>query len=122
MKKVLIIEDDLDMARSLGEILQREGLEVVYASEGYQSVELAHEKKPDLVILDLVIPLGDGLWVLQKLREFPGTKDIPVVIITGSSDEKFMQRVKKEGVDAFLSKPFDVDRLLSTIDKLLREK
>ncbi len=122
MSKILIVEDEADMAEVIKERLRDEDFEVMVASEGYRGIELAHKKKPDLIILDLMIPVGDGLWVLKTLRQDPDTSRIPVVVLTGISDNEYKQKILDEGVDVYMEKPYDGDQLLAAVNKVLGNK
>jgi DNA-binding response OmpR family regulator len=122
MSKILIVEDEADMAEVITERLRGENFEVMVASEGYRGIELAHKKKPDLIILDLMIPVGDGLWVLKTLRQDPDTGRIPVVVLTGISDDDYKQKILDEGVDVYMEKPYDGDQLVAAVNKLLGSK
>ena len=119
MSKILIIEDEPDIVMIIRERLRREEYEVITASDGYQGVEYAHSNKPDLIILDLMIPAGDGLWVLKTLQMSAETKYIPVIVVTGMADEKYKQKVMKEGVAKYMEKPFDMYELIGAVKELL---
>ena len=120
-KKILLIEDEPDMATVITERLHKEDLEVITIGEGKQGVEMAQKDKPDLIILDLILPLGDGLWVLQRLKELPKTMHIPVIVLTASGDDKYIKKVTDLGIEAFMRKPYKGDKLVETVNKILRK-
>ena len=122
MSRILIVEDEADMATVIGERLRDEKFEVMVASEGYRGVELAHKQKPDLIILDLMLPVGDGLWVLKTLKEDLATSRIPVVVLTGIENEEYKQNILKAGVEEYIEKPYDGDKLVKTIKRVLENK
>jgi len=122
MSRILIIEDEQDMAAVVRERFQGEGFEVDVASEGWKGIEFAHKRNPDLIILDLMVPVGDGLWILKTLREKPDTKDILIVVLTGIDDKGYKQKVLDEGVNAYIQKPYDGDELVKTIQGILNPK
>lgn len=119
MATILVVEDELDVQKVVAKRLSSRGFTVHCASDGYQAVEKAHKTAPDLIVLDLQLPAGDGLSVLRKLRISENTKNTHIVILTGMTNEMFKQSVLAEGVDAYLQKPYDSQVLLDTIDKIL---
>jgi DNA-binding response OmpR family regulator len=119
MATILVVEDELDVQKVVAKRLSSRGFTVHCASDGYQAVQKAHKVAPDLIVLDLQLPAGDGLSVLRKLRISEDTKKMHIVVLTGMTNEMFKQSVLTEGVDAYLQKPYDSQVLLDTIDKIL---
>ena len=119
MATILVVEDELDVQKVVAKRLTSRGFTVHCASDGYQAVEKAHKIAPDLIVLDLQLPAGDGLSVLRKLRISDSTKKTHIVVLTGMTNELIKQSVLTEGVDAYLQKPYDSQVLLETIDKIL---
>jgi chemosensory pili system protein ChpA (sensor histidine kinase/response regulator) len=122
MATILVVEDELDVQKVVAKRLSSRGFTVHCASDGYQAVQKAHNLAPDLIVLDLQLPAGDGLSVLRKLRISKNTKKTHIVVLTGMTNELFKQSVLTEGVDAYLQKPYDSQVLLDTIDKILGRK
>ncbi|MGD0551273.1 MAG: response regulator transcription factor [Sedimentisphaerales bacterium] len=122
MATILVVEDELDVQKVVAKRLSSRGFIVHCASDGYQAVQKAHKIAPDLIVLDLQLPAGDGLSVLRKLRISKNTKKTHIVVLTGMTNELFKQSVLTEGVDAYLQKPYDSQVLLDTIDKILGKK
>lgn len=122
MKKILIIEDAQDVANLLAVRLNSAGYEVLVASDGMQGVQFAYKEKPDLIILDLMLPAGDGLSVLKRLRLSVYCRCVPVVIFTGVKDEEYKKKVMEEEIDAYFEKPYEPDELLNSIKNLLGDK
>ena len=122
MATILVVEDELDVQRVVAKRLSSRGFTVECAADGYQAVQKAHKFNPDLIVLDLQLPAGDGLSVLRKLRISEDTKKTHIVVLTGVTNEIFKQSVLTEGVDAYLQKPYDAAVLLETIDKILNSK
>ena len=118
-KRILIVEDEVDVAKVVKKRLSEHGFQGIIAVDGYQGVELAHKERPDLIILDLMLPAGGGLSVLKKIRIATNTMDIPVIVLTGIQDEKYKQQVLDEGVDAYMEKPYEASELIETIKKIL---
>jgi DNA-binding response OmpR family regulator len=122
MATILVVEDELDVQKVVAKRLSSRGFTVHCASDGYQAVQKAHKIAPDLIVLDLQLPAGDGLSVLRKLRISEATKKTHIVVLTGMTNELIKQSVLTEGVDAYLQKPYDAQVLLDTIDKILGKK
>ena len=119
MFKILIVEDETDVASVLRKRLATAGFNIVVSSDAYQGVEMAHREKPDLIILDLLMPSGGGLSVLKNIRISSFTKDIPVVVLTGAEDESLKKNILDQGVSAFLRKPYIIEEVVSTINDIL---
>jgi DNA-binding response OmpR family regulator len=122
MATILVVEDELDVQKVVAKRLSSRGFTVYCASDGYQAVQKAHKVSPDLIVLDLQLPAGDGLSVLRKLRISDSTKKTHIVVLTGMTNEMYKQSVLTEGVDAYLQKPYDAQVLLDTIDKILSKE
>ncbi len=120
MSKILVIEDDSNTAEALKRHLLAHRYEVVVAGDGVQGVKLAREHHPDLIVLDLMLPGGNGLVVLQNIRLHACSEYIPVVVLTGAGNEDFKRKILAEGVDAYLEKPYEAGRLLETIQEVLK--
>jgi len=114
-RKILIADDDHALLTSLAVRLRSEGYEVVCAQDGYQAVEQARRVGPDVIILDVHMPAGDGFTVqdrLDKMSDFAGT---PVIYLTGERSEHVRALVEAHGAFALLLKPFDTGDLLATV-------
>ena len=104
MKKILFVEDESALQKTFGDILKEEGYEVISALDGGIGLKLAKSKKPDLILLDLILPKMDGFEVLEKLKESPGTKDIPVIILTNIGRMEDIGRALELGAKTYLVK------------------
>ncbi len=122
MSKILIIEDELDVQKVVARRLSQHGFEVVVADDGCRGIELAHSSKPDLIILDFILPAGNGLVVLKNLRSSTHTRYIPVIILTSMKNEEYKQKIINEGVGAYLEKPYEPDELIKTIKDILEKE
>ena len=118
MTRILIIEDNTDLARGLANNLEIEGYAVAVAHDGARGLEMAREGGPDLVILDLMLPGLNGYRVLSALRE--GGSEIPVLILTARSEEADKVRGFRFGADDYVTKPFGLLELLGRVSALLR--
>ena len=119
MSKILVIEDNEDIAGLIRDAFVHEGFEVLVCHDGYQGVEFNHRERPDVIILDLMMPAGGGLCVLEKIRLSTRTRPIPVVVLTAAKEPEVRQKAIDLGADAFLEKPYDFPRLLATVKGFL---
>ncbi len=117
--KVLIADDDTKLTRVLKCALEAHGLEVKCAPDGARALILAHEFSPDVILLDIAMPILDGMAALSALKQEEKTRDIPVVIITGRAGNSTVVRGHALGADFFLEKPFGVEEVLSILSRLL---
>jgi DNA-binding response OmpR family regulator len=113
--RILVAEDDRQLLRSLGIRLRAAGYEVVEAQDGYQAVAFASKQVPDLLLLEVNMPAGDGFSVQKRLWKMPSLRRTPVVYITGDSAEALDTRAHEMGAVAVLRKPFETADLLATI-------
>jgi len=118
VKQILIIEDDTAILRGLKDNLEYDGYGVLSATDGEQGYALIREKKPDLVILDLMLPLMSGYEVLRKVRAEGGT--VPVLILTARGEEVDKVHGLNIGADDYMTKPFSVKELLARIQAIFR--
>ncbi|MFA6384773.1 MAG: response regulator [Candidatus Omnitrophota bacterium] len=119
MKKILVVEDEVDIAKVLLKRLNDAGFETQCALDAYLAVKFCHDFAPDLVILDLMLPAGGGLFVLENIRASAKTNSIPVLVLTGIKDEEYKQKVLDQGVSAYMEKPYEHQELIKTINKIL---
>ena len=119
--KVLIIDDDADIrfiaALSLGRV---GGMEVIEASSGAEGVRRAHDEQPDLILLDMMMPMMDGSQTLAALRAQPATANTPVIFLTAKAVEAEVTRMKALGAAGVLIKPFDPRTLSAEVCALLK--
>ena len=118
MNRILIIEDNEDLAFGLRSNLEIEDYEVLTASTGQAGVRQAHQCQPDLILLDLMLPEMDGFEVLKKLRE--NGISVPVLILTARGEEMDKVRGLRLGADDYVTKPFGLMELLARVEALLR--
>jgi two-component system alkaline phosphatase synthesis response regulator PhoP len=118
MPTILLIEDNDKLARGLQSNLEFEGYEVIRASDGGSGLTLARERRPDIIVLDLMLPDTDGYRVLRTLRDDGDTT--PVLVLTALGEEADKVRGFRFGADDYVTKPFGLMELLARIDALLR--
>jgi len=120
MKKILIIEDETALLYALQSQLGVEGFQTFVAADGEKALSLAFSEKPDLIVLDIVLPKVDGWTVLKKLKSSPQTKSIPVVIISNLSDDASRARGIELGAKDYLAKiNYSISDLVDKIKKLI---
>jgi len=120
MKKILFIEDESALQKTFGDMLTQEGYEMVSALDGQTGLRLAREKKPDLILLDLILPKAHGLEVLKKLKEDPGTREIPVIVLTNLEDMQSVEEALSLGVKTYLVKAsYTLEEVLEKIKKAI---
>jgi len=120
--KVLVIEDDRSLAEVLSYNLKGAGYEVLVATDGQDGLLKAETKSPDLVVLDLMLPVVDGLDVCRRLRAQPATREIPIIMLTAKAEESDEIVGFSLGADDYVTKPFSVKVLLERIKALRRRR
>lgn len=120
MPKILAIEDEIDALRVLRKRLIDSGFEVVVSTDAYQGIEAAHREKPDLIILDLILPAGGGWSALKNIKASLHTRFIPIVVLTGVKNENLKDNLIAEGAEAYFEKPYDSKELIEAIKKILK--
>ncbi|MDP2864422.1 MAG: response regulator [bacterium] len=122
MKTILFIEDESALQKTFGEILSQEGYEMIPALDGETGLEMAKTKKPDLILLDLILPKVHGFDVLKQLKEDPGTKGIPVIILTNLEGMGDVDKAIGLGATTYLVKAkYTLEEVLEKIKKALGE-
>jgi len=119
-KKILVVDDDRDILGAIETTFKDVGATVITAADGNTAVTLATDQKPDVVILDAMLPRRSGLLVLEKLKakKPPGSKPY-VVMITGNPGKRHQAFAEGLGAEGYLNKPFAMDRLVEIVEKLL---
>lgn len=118
-KKILIIEDEQEMALSLATLLNSQGYLTVVAYDSLYGISSAHKQNVDLIILDLGLPAGGGFFVLENLKKSVDTNTIPIIILTARGEKELEEKAYQMGAVAYLHKPFDPKALLERIKEIL---
>jgi DNA-binding response OmpR family regulator len=121
-KTILIVDDDPDVRLGLHVRLKANHYDVIFAADGMASIAEARKHMPDLIILDLGLPAGDGFSVMERLKANDSLSLIPVIVVSARDRNANMDRALKAGAKAFLQKPVDNAQLLSVIREVLGEK
>jgi CheY-like chemotaxis protein len=112
---VLVVDDDPDILDAICDILEGEGYRVARARHGVEALERVEAEPPAIILLDLMMPVMDGLAFAQALRERPGKEGIPIVVISADGNP---QRAASVDAAGYLAKPFDIDALLSQVAQM----
>lgn len=142
-KKILIVDDEPDIITFLSALIEENGYESVSAKDGTEGLELLRKEKPDLVLLDLMMPKKSGITMFQELRKDPELSDIPVIVVTGVSEvtgvdfrnfmfkqpmrdeKKFVETTglsKYTVPDGYIEKPIDPDELIKVVNETLNAR
>ena len=120
-KKILVVEDDQRLVAGLAVLLKRSGYTVVSAQDGTTALGVARQEVPDLILLDLGLPAGNGFLFLEWIKQLAPLATIPVIVLTGQEPSENKEWSLKSGAVAFLQKPVENTRLLAIIRKVLGE-
>jgi CheY-like chemotaxis protein len=119
MAKILLIEDDAIQIELIKKHLEPQGHIVINAKNGMEGIKLAREGKPDLILMDMIMPGMHGLEATIKLKEDPVTMDIPIMALTIMSSPKFVQECYRAGIIGYIKKPYDPKILLESVEKIV---
>lgn len=117
--RILVVDDEPDVVMIIKTTLQAEGYDVASATSGRDALDEAFESRPDLIILDVMMPGMTGFDVLRELKANEKTATVPVIMLTGVSERKKIQEALESGIDYYVVKPFDFDDLLAKIKQAL---
>jgi DNA-binding response OmpR family regulator len=117
--KLLIIEDDADVRLGYRVLLRAHGYDTCFALDGMTAISVARKESPDLILLDLGLPAGDGYLVLERFRANIQLMDIPVIVVSARDQHGHKDRALAAGAKAYLQKPWNDDVLLGLISQLL---
>ncbi len=118
MKTILVIDDEYALVESLTDLLEEEGYRVVSAANGKDGLTRVVKENPDLIITDFMMPIADGLELVRGVRALPTFQAVPVVMMSASNMAGMVTN-RRLNLSAFLSKPFQVDELMSIVRKLI---
>ncbi|MGB9677212.1 MAG: response regulator transcription factor [Candidatus Ratteibacteria bacterium] len=121
LKKILIIEDDPEERLILTRELKKEGYIVYEAQTGEEGLRIFKEDRPDLVILDVILPGIDGWEVLRRIKKGPLSRKVPVMMLTGKSEDSDKIKGYEIGADYYVTKPYNINKLLPIIKSLIQE-
>ncbi|MGI8460456.1 MAG: response regulator transcription factor [Solirubrobacterales bacterium] len=116
---ILVADDDDDIRALVGFKLEREGFQVMRAADGEEALRLAHERRPDLCVIDMMMPKCDGLGVTRTLKADSETEDVPILLLTARAAEEDIARGLAAGADDYLPKPFSPQDLAARVQQAL---
>ncbi len=120
--KILVVDDEPALLRLMAFVLQKRGYTMVTAVNGDEALERAREHRPDLIVLDIMMPRRDGYQVAEALRADPEFAKTPIVMLAAKAQNEDIERGMEAGVDSFITKPFDLDHLADTVAAFLRNR
>lgn len=120
MPKVLVVDDEEDVVRLLTFRLEKEGFQAISCADGQTALRIAEEDKPDLIVLDIMMPLMDGMEVLRQIRSRRTTSRIPVIMLTAKTASVTVDEARQLWVSDYVMKPFDPEKLVARVKKALR--
>jgi len=122
VQKILFVEDEPNLQKAIGEVLKQEGFEILAALDGEQGLNLAKKEKPDLILLDLILPKKDGFEVLKELKESEEMKDIPVIVLTNLEGTGDVEKALSLGATTYLVKAnYELEDVLKTVKEHLKK-
>ena len=117
--KILVVDDDADTRLILGTRLKKQGYLVLYAADSYQAISMARQEAPDVILLDLGLPGGNGFVVLERLKAITSLADIPVIVVSSQEPGEVESRVLEAGAVHFIKKPVDQEQILTALHTAL---
>jgi DNA-binding response OmpR family regulator len=120
--KILIVDDEPNIVRTLKDRLEMNEYDVVTGSNGQEGLERAIKDQPDIILLDVIMPLMDGMEMLEALRRRPECSGIAVIMLTARSQTQDIARAKSCGIEDYIVKPFDLSELLEKIENVAEHR
>jgi len=117
--KILVIEDDADIRKLLKLRLESAGYDTAFAWDAVTALTVARKEEPDLIVLDLGLPGGDGYVVMSRLQSLPALSMVPIVVVSAQSAQPHAEQARAAGASAFVEKPIDMETLLSAVHDAL---
>jgi CheY-like chemotaxis protein len=119
--KIMVVDDEADIVRLVGVIFEINNYEVIKAESGKECLKKLNEGiRPDIILLDLMMPEIDGFEICRKIKADDRFKKIPIIILSVKSDQKDIDEAYKAGVDGYITKPFDPQYLLKQVEKYIK--
>jgi len=116
---VLVVDDSVTVRKVTTRLLERQGMQVMVAKDGVEAMAMLHEKRPDVMLLDIEMPRMDGFEVARQVRHDERLHTLPIIMISSRTGEKHKEHVFQLGVNKFMGKPFQESELLENIDELV---
>jgi two-component system KDP operon response regulator KdpE len=119
--RILIVDDDPDIRELLNIHLRRNDYETFFASDAISAISEARRERPDLIVLDLGLPAGEGITVMERLRAIASTGWVPIIVVSAREPGVSRERALQAGARAFFEKPLDMDALLAAVERELEQ-
>ena len=119
MPKILVVDDDADIVYMIKSVLEKNGYEVETAPDGFQALQMVKINKPDLMIVDLSMPVMDGWRLSMKVRQDERSKDLPIIVLSGLIAHEESHLEADEPYNVYIPKPFDIHKLAERVKTLL---
>ena len=120
--KILVIDDEPNIVQTLRDRLEMNEYDVITACNGKEGLETALQEKPDVILLDVIMPIMDGHEMLEALRRQPGGEEPSVIMLTARSQTQDISRANACGIDDYIVKPFDLSELLEKIESVVEHR
>ncbi len=121
-KKILMVDDDLDLCLIFQTVFEHLGYDFAFAVNGAEAVKIATTQKPDLILMDIMMPVLNGYQATRLIRQNPKTRSIPVIAVTVLTSSEERKECFRSGCNDYIAKPFTTKELASRIEKLLDQK
>ena len=121
-KVVLVADDEEDIKAVIGMFLETQGYEVVTSYDGLDTLERAREIKPDVILMDIMMPVVDGIEATRQLKASAETRDIPVIMLTAAAQSEMVRKAMQAGAFDYISKPFEPEQVQEAIQRSLTKK
>jgi len=121
MSKILFIEDERTLQKTVGEVLLQEGFEVLAAEDGEAGLRMAQSEKPDLILLDLILPKKDGFEIIEELRKDPATANLKIIVLTNLGGSEDVERAISLGATTYLVKAdYELEEVVNKVKEFLK--
>lgn len=122
LKKILVVDDEPNIVQTLKDRLEMNDFQVLTATNGKEGLDTALSEQPDVILLDVIMPIMDGLEMLEALRQDVNGKELSVIMLTARSQTDDIARASSAGIEDYIVKPFDLSELLEKIERVLEKK
>ncbi len=119
-KVILYVEDEAILRKLIHHTFKHRDYEIIEAADGAEAIQVAREKLPDLILMDMQLPKVSGFDATRAIRQLPALRDIPIIALTGFALAEEEHKAREAGCDHYVTKPFDTDNILDLVDGLLR--
>jgi len=121
MPKILVVDDEDVFVKMTRKLLEDSGYEVITAGDGQEGLEKTKSENPDLIILDVMMPIMDGYTMLVEVRKDEKIKDTPIILCTSKAQKDYLEETQEMEIDAYFTKPYESPALLAKISELLKK-